>query len=396
LVVATALSTIRHDLGASLEALQWTMNAYNLSFAVLLLTGAALGDRFGRRRIFIAGLGLFVAASAACALAGSAAWLIAARTVQGAGAALVMPLAMALLSAAFPRDERGKALGLFSGVTGLALIAGPVVGGAVAEGLAWPWIFWLNIPIGLIAMPLAHRRIPESVGPGTAIDSFGVVLVTGAALGVVWGLPIRSRGRGDAMVDHRHRPRRRADRGQRRPVPGIQRQLPGVLQQAKPRSRAAGRGPEHVCQGRQSPFRLGSQRWPGLHPEDPGGRRMADPGSFEHTVVGVLDTGADLGLLAEYLYDGRGAGAPPTPFDHDVFLGARLVLNDAQDTNVLAGVVVDLERGSTALSLEASRRIGARWRLEVETRAFANISRADVLFGVRRDSFLQVRLAWFF
>jgi MFS family permease len=107
LVVATALSTIRRDLGASLEALQWTMNAYNLSFAVLLLTGAALGDRFGRRRLFVAGLGVFVAASAACALAGSAGWLIAARAVQGAGAALVMPLAMALLSAA----SRGRSAG---------------------------------------------------------------------------------------------------------------------------------------------------------------------------------------------------------------------------------------------------------------------------------------------
>src|SRR5262245_38109400 len=188
LVVATALSTIRVDLGASIEALQWTMNAYNLSFAVLLLTGAALGDRFGRQRMFVAGLSLFVAASAACALARSAGSLIAARAVQGAGAALVMPLAMALLSAAFPPQERGKALGIFSGLTGLALIAGPVVGGAVAEGIVWQWIFWINIPIGLIAIPLARSRIPESFGPGTAIDVLGVVLVTGAALGLVWGL----------------------------------------------------------------------------------------------------------------------------------------------------------------------------------------------------------------
>ena len=188
LVVATALSTIRVDLGASIEALQWTMNAYNLSFAMLLLTGAALGDRFGRQRMFVAGLSLFVAASAACALARSAGSLIAARAVQGAGAALVMPLAMALLSAAFPPQERGKALGIFSGLTGLALIAGPVVGGAVAEGIAWQWIFWINIPIGLIAIPLVRSRIPESFGPSTAIDVLGVMLVTGAALGLVWGL----------------------------------------------------------------------------------------------------------------------------------------------------------------------------------------------------------------
>jgi EmrB/QacA subfamily drug resistance transporter len=188
LVVTTALGTIRLDLGASIEALEWTMNAYNLSFAVMLLTGAALGDRFGRRRMFVAGLGLFVAASAACALARDAGSLIAARTVQGVGAALVMPLAMALLSAAFPPQERSKALGIFSGLTGLALIAGPVVGGAVAEGIAWQWIFWINIPIGLIAIPLARSRIPESFGPPTAIDILGVMLVTGAALGLVWGL----------------------------------------------------------------------------------------------------------------------------------------------------------------------------------------------------------------
>jgi EmrB/QacA subfamily drug resistance transporter len=188
LVVATALSAIRRDFGASIEALEWTVNAYNLSFAVLLLTGAALGDRYGRRRLFVIGLGLFVAASAACALASSVGWLIAARAVQGAGAALVMPLAMALLSASFPREERGKALGIFSGLTGFALIAGPVVGGAVAEGVAWPWIFWINVPIGLVAIPLARRRIPESRGPGTAIDVPGVALVTGAALAAVWGL----------------------------------------------------------------------------------------------------------------------------------------------------------------------------------------------------------------
>jgi EmrB/QacA subfamily drug resistance transporter len=188
LAVTTALSTMRTDLGASIEALEWTVNAYNLGFAVLLLTGAALGDRLGRRRMFAAGLGLFVAASAACALAGSVAWLIAGRAVQGAGGALVMPLAMALLSAAFPRETRGKALGIFSGVTGLALIAGPLVGGAIAEGLAWQWIFWINIPVGLIVIPLVLGRMRESLGTSAALDIPGLVLVTGAALGVVWGL----------------------------------------------------------------------------------------------------------------------------------------------------------------------------------------------------------------
>jgi EmrB/QacA subfamily drug resistance transporter len=188
LVVTTALSTIRLDLDASIETLEWTVNAYNLSFAVLLLTGAALGDRFGRRRMFAAGLALFVVASAACALAGNIGALIAARAVQGAGAALVMPLAMALLSAAFRREERGKALGIFSAVTGLALIAGPVAGGAIAGGLAWRWIFWINLPVGAIAIPLIVRRIRDSAGSDTGLDVVGLVLVTAAAMGVVWGL----------------------------------------------------------------------------------------------------------------------------------------------------------------------------------------------------------------
>jgi EmrB/QacA subfamily drug resistance transporter len=188
LAVTTALSAMRSDLGASIEVLEWTVNAYNLSLAVLLLTAAALGDRLGRRRMFAAGLGLFVVASGACALAGSAGWLIAARAVQGAGAALVMPLAMAMLSAAFPRELRGTALGIFSGVVGLALVAGPVVGGAIAEGIAWQWIFWLNIPIGLVVIPLVLGRTRESFGAGTALDIAGLVAVTGAAFGLVWGL----------------------------------------------------------------------------------------------------------------------------------------------------------------------------------------------------------------
>jgi EmrB/QacA subfamily drug resistance transporter len=200
LVVTTALSTIRLDLDASIEALEWTVNAYNLSFAVLLLTGAALGDRFGRRRMFVAGLALFVAASAACALAGSVGWLIAARAVQGAGAALVMPLAMALLSVAFAREERAKALGIFSSVTGLALIAGPVVGGAIAQGVAWQWIFWINLPIGFVAIPFALRNIRESVGSGTGLDFVGLALVTAAALEVVWGL-MRASSAGWADVE---------------------------------------------------------------------------------------------------------------------------------------------------------------------------------------------------
>jgi EmrB/QacA subfamily drug resistance transporter len=188
LVVSTALTTIRTDLGASLAALEWTVNAYNLSFAVLLMTGAALGDRFGRRRGFTLGLAIFVAGSAACALAPSAGALIAARAVQGAGAALVMPLGMALVSSAFAPERRGRALGVYFGVTGLAVASGPVVGGAITQGLAWEWIFWLNVPLGLALLPLIPRRIRESHGPDGALDLVGLALVGVAAFGVVWGL----------------------------------------------------------------------------------------------------------------------------------------------------------------------------------------------------------------
>src|ERR1700684_2119142 len=154
LVLTSALATVGADFEAPMETLQWTVNAYNLSFAVLLLTGAALGDRFGRRRMFAAGIALFLLASMACALSGSIVSLIAARSVQGAGSALVVPLAMAILSGAFAREERARALGIFSGVTGLALIIGPAIGGLITENLGWRWIFWITLPIGLIAISL--------------------------------------------------------------------------------------------------------------------------------------------------------------------------------------------------------------------------------------------------
>src|SRR5689334_1506428 len=159
LVVSTALSRIRLDLGASLGQLEWTVNAYNLSLAVLLITGAALGDRFGRRRLFAAGLGLFAAASAVSAVAPNVLVLIAARAVQGAGSALIMPLGLALLSSAFPPEKRGAAIGMFSAITGLAVASGPPIGGAVVEGISWAWIFWINVPIGLVAIPPGPPRL---------------------------------------------------------------------------------------------------------------------------------------------------------------------------------------------------------------------------------------------
>jgi EmrB/QacA subfamily drug resistance transporter len=187
-VITTAFATIRRDLGASVETLQWTVNAYNLAFAVLLLTGAALGDRFGRRRMFAAGIFLFSLASAACALSAGAVSLIAARSAQGAGAALVMPLAMAILSAAFASEERARALGIFSGVTGFALIIGPATGGFITENFGWRWIFWINLPIGALAVALVLARLRESFGSKVALDIPGLVMVAAAALVLVWGL----------------------------------------------------------------------------------------------------------------------------------------------------------------------------------------------------------------
>src|SRR5512132_2121188 len=188
LVVSTALNTIRVDLHATVEQLEWTVNAYNLSFAVLLITGAALGDRFGRRKLYAAGLVLFSAASAVSALAPDVGTLIAARAVQGAGSALIMPLGLALLSAAFPPERRGAAIGIFSAITGLAVASGPLVGGAVVEGIDWQWIFWVNVPIGLAAIPFVLAKMPESRGPDSGLDFRGLALITGGALAAVWGL----------------------------------------------------------------------------------------------------------------------------------------------------------------------------------------------------------------
>jgi len=188
LVVSTALSTIRLDLGASVEQLEWTVNAYNLSFAVLLMTGAALGDRYGRRNFYALGVALFTAASAACALAPNVGVLIAARALQGAGSALLVPLGLALLSAAFPPERRGAAIGMFSAITGLAVASGPLIGGAVVQGLAWQWIFWINVPIGALAVPLVLTKMRESHGADTSLDLRGLALVTGGVLGFVWPL----------------------------------------------------------------------------------------------------------------------------------------------------------------------------------------------------------------
>jgi EmrB/QacA subfamily drug resistance transporter len=200
IVVSTALTRIQQDLGATLSQLEWTVNAYTLTFAGLLMFGSALGDRLGRRQMFAVGMAIFIAGSIACAAATSITWLIAARAFQGVGGALVMPLAMALLTAAFPPEQRPKALGIFSSITGVAVLSGPVIGGAIVQGIDWKWIFWINVPVGLATLPLVFRRLRESRGPNTSFDVLGALLVTAAALGLIWGL-IRGNSAGWSSVE---------------------------------------------------------------------------------------------------------------------------------------------------------------------------------------------------
>ncbi|MEU3959068.1 DHA2 family efflux MFS transporter permease subunit [Streptomyces buecherae] len=188
LIVITAIPDIGEDLGGGIEELEWTVNAYTLSFAVLLMLGAALGDRFGRRRVFGVGIALFTASSAAAALSSDIGLLIAARAAQGVGAALLMPLSLTLLTAAVPAERRGMAYGIWGAVNGLAVASGPLIGGAVVEHISWQWIFWLNVPIGVALLPLARLRLVESRGPADRLDVVGTVLASLGLLGITFAL----------------------------------------------------------------------------------------------------------------------------------------------------------------------------------------------------------------
>jgi EmrB/QacA subfamily drug resistance transporter len=187
LVVVTALPAIHRDLGANLSTLEWTVNAFTLAFAAGIITAAALGDRFGRLRIFTLGLSIFTLASVACALAPTATILVAARAVQGLGAAMVMPLSLTILMSAFPAERRGAVVGIWGGLGGLGVASGPLVGGALTQGLDWHWIFWINVPIGVVAVALSWLRLSDSHGPATRIDLPAVALVSAAATAIVWG-----------------------------------------------------------------------------------------------------------------------------------------------------------------------------------------------------------------
>ncbi|SNT66179.1 drug resistance transporter, EmrB/QacA subfamily [Asanoa hainanensis] len=188
LVVTTALPVIKTEIGASLSDLSWFVNAYTLPFAALLLTAAAIGDRVGRRRLFVLGIAVFTLASAACALATEPWMLTAARAVQGVGGAMVMPLSLTLLAAAVPERMRNAAIGIWGGISGLGVAVGPVVGGAVAEGLHWTWIFWLNVPVGVLAIVLVRLVLTESHGSAKRLDPLGLVLVSVGMFGLIWGV----------------------------------------------------------------------------------------------------------------------------------------------------------------------------------------------------------------
>jgi len=187
-VVITALPRMQRDLHVSLASLQWTLSAYGIAFAAGIITAAALGDRFGRRKLFTIGLALFTAASVACAQAPNLSELIVARTLQGLGGAIVLPLSLTILTAAFPIERRGMIVGIYGGLAGLAVAMGPIVGGAVTQSIDWHWIFWINVPIGVVAVLLGVRLLPESYGARERLDLVGVGLITAGVASLVWAL----------------------------------------------------------------------------------------------------------------------------------------------------------------------------------------------------------------
>jgi EmrB/QacA subfamily drug resistance transporter len=209
LVVVTALPAIHRSIGGTIGTLEWAVNAYALTFAAGIITAAALGERLGRRRVYVTGLVVFTLASAACAVAPNASLLIAARAVQGLGAAAVTPLALTILAAAFPVERRGAVVGIFGGISGLAVAGGPLVGGAVTQGLDWHWIFWINVPFGVLAvigsllfLPAGRAAGTAGPGPGPArLDVAGAVLSAGGAALLAWGLVrVGGSGWGDSLA----------------------------------------------------------------------------------------------------------------------------------------------------------------------------------------------------
>jgi EmrB/QacA subfamily drug resistance transporter len=200
LIVASTLPAIQRSLGASLESLEWVLNAYILAFGVLMLSAAALGERYGRRRVFVAGVVLFTVSSAAGAVAPNVETLVAARAVEGIGGAMVTPLTLTLLTAAFPPERRSAALGLWSSIAGVGVAAGPIAGGILTSALSWHWIFWVNVPIGIAIAILAPRMLAESRGERQRLDLGGLALVSTGLFAVIFAT-VRANTVGWASTD---------------------------------------------------------------------------------------------------------------------------------------------------------------------------------------------------
>ncbi|HEY5230408.1 MAG TPA: MFS transporter [Galbitalea sp.] len=188
LVMTNALPVIHRDLGATVEQLQWFVNAYTLSFATFILLSVALGDRFGRRTVFAIGITVFTLASVAAGFSTDPGELIAARAIQGIGGAALMPLSLTLLAGSVAPRLRPLAIGIWGGVAGLGVALGPLIGGAVVQGWDWQAIFWINVPVGVISVPLVLLALPNSFGDKVRADIFGVVLVGLGVLGIVFGI----------------------------------------------------------------------------------------------------------------------------------------------------------------------------------------------------------------
>ncbi|MBL1103789.1 MFS transporter [Streptomyces sp. 5-8] len=188
LVVTNALASIRSDLDATVQGLQWVTNSYILGFASLLLVAAGLGDRYGRRKVFVSGLTLFVLFSVGCALSTSTEALVTLRALQGMSAAAVLPLSLTMLTVAVPPEKRGVAIGVWSSISSLAVGIAPLIGGAITTGIGWHWLFWLNVPIGLIAVPLVLRVHAESKGAAVGLDPLGLLLGAAGVLALVWAI----------------------------------------------------------------------------------------------------------------------------------------------------------------------------------------------------------------
>ncbi|CAJ1191241.1 Riboflavin transporter RibZ [Companilactobacillus paralimentarius] len=188
MIVTTASTAIRTDFHISVNTLQWALNAYNITIGAVLLVGVSLGERIGRRKIYNIGIFVFTLGSVFCALSSNITVLIIARVIEGIGASVMTPMSMAILTHALPTSERGKALGIWSGIGGLALIVGPLLGGLIVAKLAWQWIFWINVPIGIAAIYLSERILPESIGNSDKIGLVDSLLIIFASAGIIWSL----------------------------------------------------------------------------------------------------------------------------------------------------------------------------------------------------------------